>query len=81
MVQPLTDREATKTLDDIRVSDSDFNQVQSVVNISVEDISEKNYFSKPEPPKNKTPGQLYIEAKQAHINKIQKDYDKWKEWS
>ena len=81
MVQPLTDREATKTLDDIRVSDSDFNQVQSVVNISVEDISEKNYFSKTEPPKNKTPGQLYIEAKQAQINKIQKDYDKWKELS
>ena len=25
MVQPLTDREATKTLDDIRVSDSDLN--------------------------------------------------------
>ena len=81
MVQPLTDREATKTLDDIRVSDSDLNQVKSVVNISSEDISGTNYFSKPEPSKNKTPGQLYIEAKQAQINKIQKDYDTWKEWS
>lgn len=81
MVQPLTDREATKTLDDIRVSDTDLNQVQSVVNISVEYISGTNYFSKPEPPKNKTLGQFYIEEKLAQIDKIQKDYDKWKEWS